>query len=154
MPGGRVFYGPYANAMPPDKLLEAQAHFFMSRRFVDGFGNSSVVDYNSHILLPIRTTDAMDNVVEDVNDYRVLQARLMIDPNGNRSESAFDALGMVAGTAVMGKVNESLGNSLSGFKVDLSQTEIEGFLADPRGPSTVALLGSATTRIIYDIGHY
>ena len=29
---------------------------------------------------------------------------MMTDPNGNRSEVAFDALGMVAGTAVMGKV--------------------------------------------------
>ncbi len=36
-------------------------------------------------------------------DYRVLQPRLVTDPNGNRSEVAFDALGMVVGTAVMGK---------------------------------------------------
>ena len=37
------------------------------------------------------------------NDYRVLQPRLITDPNGNRTEVAFDALGMVVGTAVMGK---------------------------------------------------
>ena len=33
----------------------------------------------------------------------------MTDPNGNRSEVAFDALGMVVGTAVMGKPSENAG---------------------------------------------
>ena len=50
-----------------------------------------------------------DNVSTAVNDYRVLQPRLMTDPNGNRSEVAFDTLGMVVGTAVMGKDGEDEG---------------------------------------------
>ena len=49
------------------------------------------------------------------NDYRVLQPRLMTDPNGNRSEVAFDALGMVVATAVMGKPGENLGDLLEDF---------------------------------------
>ena len=36
-------------------------------------------------------------------DYRVLQPYWVTDPNGNRTRVAFDALGMVVGTAVMGK---------------------------------------------------
>ena len=31
----------------------------------------------------------------------------MTDPNGNRAEVAFDTLGLVAGTAVMGKATET-----------------------------------------------
>ena len=39
------------------------------------------------------------------NDYRVLQPAQVTDANGNRSEVAFDALGLVVGTAVMGKTD-------------------------------------------------
>ena len=42
------------------------------------------------------------------NDYRVLQPALVTDPNRNRTEVAFDTLGMVVGTAVMGKPEENL----------------------------------------------
>jgi hypothetical protein len=42
----------------------------------------------------------------------VLQPTLLIDPNHNRSEIVFDALGLVAGIAVMGKSDETKGNSL------------------------------------------
>ena len=45
------------------------------------------------------------------NDYRVLAPVLITDPNGNRAAVSFDALGMVAGTAVMGKTTENLGDS-------------------------------------------
>ena len=41
-------------------------------------------------------------MVTALHDYRVLQAKAMTDPNGNRSEAAFDALGMVVATAVRG----------------------------------------------------
>ena len=42
----------------------------------------------------------------------------MSDANRNRSAVAFDALGMVTATAVMGKPEEQLGDSLSGFDPD------------------------------------
>ena len=41
------------------------------------------------------------------HDYRVLQPFRVTDPNGNRAEVAFDTLGLVAGTAVMGKATET-----------------------------------------------
>ncbi len=49
-----------------------------------------------------RHTDPTRPPVRLTQDYRVLQPALVMDPNRNRSAVAFDALGMVAGTALMG----------------------------------------------------
>ena len=66
--------------------------------------SDAVVDFDAHDLLMVETRDALGNrVTVDANDYRVLQPRLVSDPNRNRTEVAFDTLGMVVGTAVMGK---------------------------------------------------
>ena len=77
----------------------------------------------------------------------------MTDPNGNRAEVAFDTLGLVAGTAVMGKMTETKGDSLSGFVPDLTPQQRQEFLADPLGHAAL-LLGQATTRIVYDLDRY
>ena len=62
------------------------------------------------------------NVVSAINDYRVLQPSTVTDPNGNRSQVAFDALGLVVGTAVMGEdaFGNRLGDSLDDFVADLA----------------------------------
>ena len=90
-------------------------------------------------------------------DYRVLQPAQVTDPNGNRTVVAFDVLGMLVATAVMGKVNETdgipKGDSLQGFVADLSDTQLNAFFNDPRGQAA-AFLGSATSRIIYDVDRY
>ena len=67
---------------------------------------------------------------------------------------AFDALGMVAGTAVKGK-DDSEGDTLNGFKPDLTQDEIDGFydVSDPHMPAANFLKG-ATTRVIYDLHRF
>src|SRR5262249_929636 len=91
------------------------------------------------------------------NDYRVLQPELGMDPNRNCSEVRFDALGMVVGTAVIGKPEENPrpGDRLNGaFRADLTQAEIDPFLANPRGPAAAALLADATARIVYDLTAY
>ena len=63
-------------------------------------------------------------VVTARNDYRVLQPSLLTDPNRNRTEVAFDTLGMVVGTAVMGKALPApvKGDSLAGFDADLDRS--------------------------------
>ena len=103
------------------------------------------------------THDALGNTVTAENDYRVLQPKLMTDPNGNRSVAAFDALGMVAGTAVMGKVQEPdgkpKGDTLDGFKADITLSEIQAFVANPRDTAPNLLKG-ATSRIIYDVDRF
>ena len=64
-------------------------------------------------------------------------------------------LGLVAGTAVMGKVTEELGDSLTGFVADLTPKQIDDFF-NAANPHTVAhaLLRDATTRIVYDIDRF
>src|SRR5262249_54781887 len=88
------------------------------------------------------------------NDYRVLQPRLVTDPNRNRTEVAFDALGMVVATAVMGK-DDTVGDTLNGFEPDLTQDDVDGFDdAEDRHVPAPSLLKGATTRIIYDLDRF
>jgi hypothetical protein len=107
IPTGRVFFDPVA-ATAAQELATARLHFFLPRKFTDPFGHSTVVDYDApHDLLMVSTRDALDNTVKASNDYRVLQPNLVTDPNGNRAAVAFDPLGMVVATTVMGKVGET-----------------------------------------------
>lgn len=177
IPSGRAFFAPDPNARAPAELAEAQAHFYLTRRYRDPFGQIATVDYDGpadpallrYDLLVTRTEDAVHNVVRAANDYRVLAPRLMTDPNGNRAEVAFDVLGMVAGSAVMGKVDEPdgrpKGDSLENFAPDLTPAELDAFIAQPRRPSANpeeseatgivrALLKDASTRIVYDLDRF
>ena len=167
IPSGRSFYHPNDVAAAVE-LAEAWAHFFLPRRYRDPFGQDAFVDFDAHDLLMTATRDALGNrVTVDVNDYRALQPRLVSDPNRNWAEVAFDTLGMVVGTAVMGKPEEGLGDNLAGFVADLTQTEIDEFFANPQEPDTNdpfrrsrataivhQLLGNASTRIVYDLDRF
>jgi hypothetical protein len=97
----------------------------------------------------LETRDPVNNIVRANLDYRVLQSHEVIDANGNRSLTAFDALGRVSGTALMGKVGERLGDSLEGFVADLPERVVLDHLSDPlKDPN--AILSNATTRLVYD----
>jgi RHS repeat-associated protein len=153
MPSGRMFYTPEAADPPETELRTAQRHFFLPRRFVDPFGAGTHVTLDPYDLMTIETRDPVGNVVVTVNEYRVLQRALVTDPNGNRSEVAFDALGMVVGTATMGKPGEDLGDTLAGFEADLPESEVLAHLADPLDDPHSVLHG-ATTRLVYDLFAY
>jgi hypothetical protein len=127
--------------------------FYVSPQMQDPFGAIYQMEHDRYVLFVVKTVDPLQNTVQVENDYRVMQPREIIDPNGNRSQAAFDALGMVAGTAVMGKVTETLGDVLEGFQLDLTQAEIDAFLANPLGVAA-SLLGNATSRIIYDLEQF
>lgn len=149
---GRIFYHDDVNATPDNELIEAREHFFLPRRVVDPFGKNSKVEYDEYSLLPLCITDAVQNTVKSTNDYRVLQPKIIQDPNNNRTTVAFDALGMVVATAVMGKEGEKLGDSLEDeFKADLTPDEIDRFFNNPLSSLTTELLGNATSRIIYNL---
>jgi len=177
IPSGRVFYHADADADDPaltagDELAEAQQHFFLPRKYVDPFHTNAVstesfVTYDTYDLLVRETRDALgnaatvgernkldDSLEKQGNNYRVLQPERMMDPNRNVSVVAFDALGMVVGTAVMGKPEDNFkpGDSLDNFKADLTKVEIDNFhnATDPHVPAP-NLLKDATTRIIYDL---
>jgi len=176
IPSGKVFYSPAPADTPHQELDHARRHFFLPHRYRDPFHTDAVstetfVTFDAFDLLVQETRDALGNRVtvgeRDVDptrppvrlrhDYRVLQPVLMMDPNRNRSEVRFDALGMVAGTAVMGKPEETPvpGDRLtSAFRADLTQAAIDGLLANPTGPLAATLLDDATTRVVYDLTTY
>ena len=150
-PSGRMFFIP-APATPAQEAAQARQNFFLPRRFEDLFGNTTSADYDAHNLLVVKTTDPVGNIAAAASDYRVLQPVLLTDANNNRTAVSFDLLGLVAGTAVMGKTTENVGDSLSGFTADLTQAQIDAFYA-ANDPHTLAgaLLENATTRIVYDL---
>ncbi|MGA2795882.1 MAG: hypothetical protein ABSE69_20725, partial [Roseiarcus sp.] len=151
----RVFYAPSAGT-PQQETATAQADFFLPQRFVDPFGNATVVAYdNPNNLLVSKSTDAIGNVTGAVNDYRVLAPTVTTDANGNQTAVMFDALGLVVGTALMGKQGQNVGDSFTTFTTDLTKAQIDAFYAAD-DPHTIAasLLGTATTRIIYNLQQY
>ena len=153
---GRTYYRATAGTSAEEKT-EALQHYFLPQRFEDPFGNVTTIDYDDpHDLLPVKATDALPGTLANVsrarNDYRVLQPRLLTDPNESNAEVRFDALGMVVGTAVY---QGALGDSFTAFAPDVAQTQIDAFYAAD-DPHTLAgaLLGTATTRILYDVGRF
>ncbi len=172
IPSGRVFFSPGSDDPPAAELAYAREHFFLPQRFRDPFHDSeleteSFVVYDTYDLLVQETRDALANrmtvgernhdptlpLVRHGHDYRVLQAAQVMDPNRNRAAVVFDTLGMVVGTAVMGKPGEILGDSLDGFNADPTELVILDHLADPLADPH-AILGRATTRLAYDIFAY
>ena len=171
IPSGQMFYSTGSSDTSAQELAHARSHFFLPHRYRDPFHTNArktetVVSYDTYALLVQETRDALDNTVKAQHDYRVLQPALVTDPNGNRSEARFDVLGMVAGTAVMGKATETLGDVLdASFAPDLTQAQLDAFMAKPREATanpdeSVAtqivhdLLRKATTRIIYDLDRF
>ena len=157
-PSGRSYFSAAPDDDAAAELAHARAHFFLARRYRDPFGGDAFADFDAHDLLLTGTRDALGNRTRvDAGDYRVLQPRLVSDPNDNRTEVAFDTLGMVAGSAVMGKPLPARpeGDSLAGFPVDLTQAQIDALFdaADPR-PLAAALLGGATLRVVYDLDRF
>jgi len=172
IPSGRVFYSPDSTDTAAQELAQGRAHFFLPRRHRDPFhtnlvSTESVVSYDAHDLLILETRDALGNRVtvgeRDAagnlttpgNDYRVLQPRLVMDANRNWSAAAFDALGMVTGTAVMGKPLPAPpeGDSLVGFEADPTEAIVLDHLANPL-VDPHSILQRATTRLVYDLFAY
>ena len=158
IPSGHVFFSTTANVTNPATTAgiergQARQHFFLPRKFTDPFGHSSTVDYDINDLLIAKTADALQNTVTGLHDYRVLQPRQITDPNSNRSEAAFDALGMVVATAVRGKADENFGDLLEDLDADPPLSNLQSFIADPQSQAA-ALLGKATTRIVYDLDRF
>jgi RHS repeat-associated protein len=125
-------------------------HFYLPEAYLDPYGKATSVHYRGgdHLLID-RVSDVLGNAtIVEAFDFRLLQPQTVQDINTNITTAAFDILGFVAGTAVMGKGAEA--DDLTGFQTDPSQAQIDAFFADPltQGP---ALLANATSRFIYDL---
>jgi RHS repeat-associated protein len=127
--------------------------FFLPETLRDAFGNITTTSYDRYHLLVRESRDPLGNLTTATNDYRVLQPWQVTDPNRNRSQVAFDALGMVAGTAVLGKPEEERGDTLAGFQADLPQETVAAHAADPLADPH-AILGRATSRLVHDLFAY
>ncbi len=110
VPSGRVHFS--AEPDSPDPLF-ARAHFYHPVGGRDPFGNLSHIAYDPFDLAAVRTEDALGNVSTAQLDYRVMTPSLVTDQNGNRAGVAFDALGMVIATAMMGKEGRNEGDTLA-----------------------------------------
>ncbi|MDJ0723341.1 MAG: SpvB/TcaC N-terminal domain-containing protein, partial [Desulfobacterales bacterium] len=129
-------------------------HFYLPRTSRDPFGFDAQMAYDDYALAVVQTNDALQNTVQAEIDYRVLQPFAVTGPNGNRSVVAFDALGLVAGSAAMGKAGDWSGDAIEAtFAADLSPDDIDQFMVDPHATAP-RLLDTATTRIIYDLHRY
>jgi RHS repeat-associated protein len=156
---GQSFYSTNPADDAVTELAQARQHFFLPRRHRDAFGQDTSVTLDGYDLLMVETRDSLGNrVTVEANDYRVLQPRLVSDENRNRTEIGFDTLGLVVGTAVMGKPSFPApveGDTLDGFAADLTDAELDGLFdaADPHA-SAAALLRDATSRIVYDLDRF
>ncbi|HEX2086309.1 MAG TPA: toxin TcdB middle/N-terminal domain-containing protein, partial [Solirubrobacteraceae bacterium] len=169
IPSGRVFLSPGSSDAPAEELAFARRHFFLPLRSRDAFhtdaaSTESRRTYDAYDLLLVESRDAVGNRITAGErradgaiapgvaglDYRVLQPAVVSDANRNRTYAAYDALGMVAGTAVAGKPEEGLGDTLEGFVADLTDVEVAAYLARPLD-APASLLGRATTRRLHDL---
>jgi RHS repeat-associated protein len=163
IPSGQRLYSAVPETPPPagrpqplaGDQTSAVAHFFMPMAVRDPFSWITRVTYDAHDLLTVAVKDPIGNLVQSQNDYRVLQPALVTDPNGNQTAFRFDALGFVAGSAI--SANPSIiptpGDSFKTFSPDLTEQQILDFYADPHG-QVAGLLGTATTRLVYDVNAY
>lgn len=171
LPAGRLRLSPRTTDTPAEEHDYARRHFFHPVRLRTPFhragaNTDAVLTYDAYDLLLRATTDVLGNrtVVGGVradgsfdpavpaNDYRVLQPLLMTDPNGNRTQVAFDVLGLVTGTAVMGKQGEHVGDVLDGFEPELTAAATRAAFTGSADRSE--LLGRATTRVLHDLFAY
>lgn len=104
--GGYVFEDD-AWWVPSGRQMFDADRFYTPTQTIDPFGQTTTITYDPYALLVEQTEDPLGNVVTAENDYRALQPALVTDPNGNREAVAFDALGLVVATAVMGTDGET-----------------------------------------------
>ena len=154
VPTGRLGYADSAD--PAAQRAGAEAHFFTPRRYRGPFGHDEVVDYDEHDLVVLATRDEIGDiaVVESV-DYRTLQPERLRDANGSRSAVAFDVLGLIAATAVLGRPGPVPEGDLLPAVAELTADDYDAFhdVADPHDVAA-ELLGTASTRVLCDVHRF
>lgn len=77
----------------------------------DALGHESTIKIDKYLLFPEEVTDPAGLTTRASYDYRVLQPKKIIDPNGNNTVLTFTPLGLLESTAVMGKEDENEGDT-------------------------------------------
>lgn len=141
--------------------VDARARFFAPIGHVDGSGVRTTIRYLAgYFLLVEETEDAALNRrrVTDF-DLRLLLPRRTIDLNDNVVEVLFDELGQVKASARLGKGGE--GDTLTGLTAWSTPAEdaaVAAFFAATTSAALTAqaqaLIGGAATRHLYDLHRY
>ncbi len=99
---------------PTGQTTYLTGQFYLPQQFTDPFGTINTIAYDTYSLLPLSAVQASNTPYKTTtsitNDYRVLAPTLLVDANLNQTQVAFDALGRVVSTWVMGKAIESIGD--------------------------------------------
>jgi len=153
IPSGKQDFAPL-DASVAERQVYAFEHFYLPTMSIDPFNNIShlTYDYNYKLLL-LETRDPLDNIVRAKYDFRTMQPQMVTNPNGNRSAVAFDPMGSVTGTALMGKEGSNKGDSLIDLQTYLDDEAVSSHIQNPLGnPHTI--LENATSRIVYDVDRF
>ena len=110
------------------------SQFCLPKATKDPFGNQTTYEYDSHYLILVKTTDALNNQVLALDlNYEVLQPQKIIDINGNSSEVRFDPMGRVIVTSHYGTENDQpVGfDCLSNYNPQQA-TSVDDIMNDPQ----------------------
>lgn len=143
---------------PSGRTVPDPTKFFLPAGALDSFGERHLVRHDNYALLLLDAQDPLENrvtsglrdvagaITKNGNDYRVLAPGLLCDPNRNRTEVEFDALGMVVKLWQKGREGTSDGDDAANpgviFRYDLSAWR------DGRGPA----FAHAATREVHRAG--
>ncbi|KAB5542516.1 YD repeat-containing protein [Coniochaeta sp. 2T2.1] len=169
---GEAFYSPNRNDSPKEELRYAVENFYFVYRSRTPWDKDTATaetyySYDKYNLLAKEVVDPYQNrgsvgerdkdstkpFLKSGHDYRLLAPFILMDHNRNRTEVAFDIFGRVVASAVKGKPEDDDGDNLVGLKTDLTDKEVRAYFQAPLLNAST-LLGSATTRTIYDIYVY
>lgn len=117
----------------------------------DALGNETRTDYDGVGLLVATATDAAGLSTHVEYDERVLQPRMVNDPNGNRTQFGYTPLGLVESVALLGKPGENEGDTAERpslrFVHDLDAFDREG---EPLSVRTVSRVHHAAALRLED----
>ncbi|KAI8946082.1 virulence plasmid 65kDa B protein-domain-containing protein [Xylaria longipes] len=133
---------------PTNELRSAQSHFYIPEYTVNARGAVDYQELDSYSFLRTKTVDSLGNETVYICDYPFSHPVRVTDANDNVTEFAYDCFGALVGTAVKGKITDSLGDSLNGFVATLTDSQLTAFLDKPL-ETAPSLLGSAGSRRIY-----
>lgn len=125
---------------PTGHVVYDRNRFYLPMRAVDPWGNVHSVDYDDFALTAVQSIDAARNETHIEVDYHHLAPRKLVDPHGDGSEVARDALGMVTAIAIMGRDGE-------GDTLDSPTIKIAYDLSPAEGPAWVETSSRETHQV-------
>ena len=160
-PSGRIFFSPTRDDASGRRNWRS-SRSISSCRAASAILSTRQFDTESHrrsttptTCSLVETRDALGNIVTRTARLPRAAAAAGHRPQRQPLRGRVRALGMVVGTAVMGKAGEDRGDLLDGLRrrPDRCRRSTR-FSAMTRTPSPHAILGGATTRIIYDLDRF